>query len=164
MPIEQQTILPAHLQTRIWNGWLSAEIRGCYFAELVSVYKGRQKKLTWAILLFSSGASITIASHWSVEWPKLVLALITTALSLFSLVERFEDRALKCSDLHLDWNRIANGYRDIWENMYAEDAEEKLRDLSEQELSASKAGLEVPDDDDRLVKCQEYVESQHGAT
>jgi hypothetical protein len=164
MQTEQSITLSESQRKRVWEGWLSGEIRGCYFAELVSKYKGNQKKLTWAILLFSSGVSITIVSRWSVEWPKLLLALITTALSLFSLVQRYEDRALRCSDLHFDWNRIANGYRDIWENMYAEDAEQKLRVLSEQELVVSKNGLDIPDDDKRLLKCQEYVESHHGAT
>ncbi|MGA2476553.1 MAG: hypothetical protein ABSF73_08035 [Terriglobia bacterium] len=164
MQTEQSITLSEAQQKRVWEGWLSAEIRGCYFAELVSGYRSKQRGFTWVILVCSSGAAIAIASHWPAWWPKFILVLITTGISLWLLIQRYEDRALKSSDLHVEWNRIANGYRDIWENVYAEDAEQKLRALSEQELSASKNGLDIPDDDKRLLKWQQYVESQHGAT
>ena len=106
MQVDQQIVLSNHEQRKVWDPWLSAEIRGCYFAELAGTYHSRQKFLTWATLLSSSGAFLAIATHWALDWPKMVLAFVTTALSLVSLVQRYEERAVKCSDLHADWNRF----------------------------------------------------------
>jgi hypothetical protein len=69
-------------QNKVWEGWLSAEVRGCYFAELVTYYQRRHHAVRLGTLLFSSGTSILIVAHWTSDWPKLILALITTALTL----------------------------------------------------------------------------------
>jgi hypothetical protein len=47
--------------------------------------------------------------------------------------------------------------------MYAEDAEKRLHNLSERELNVSKSSLDIPDDEKRLIKCQEYVERMHAS-
>lgn len=163
MQTEQEIALSKHQQLRVWEGWLGAEIRGYYFADLVSEYKQRQKLITWVILLCSSGTCGVVLSRWNAQWPTLALSLLITGLSLFLLVYKYEDRITKCSDLHREWGFIANDYEAIWENVYAPDAGERLRSLSSRELDASKNALDIRDDDKRLLKCQEYVERQHGA-
>ncbi len=146
---------------RVWEGWLACEMRGCYFAELVQYYQNLQRGLTWLALISSSGASVAIASHWAMEWPKLVLALITTLLSLALLVLRNEERALKCSDLHLEWNRLANHYRALWDDMYSDQAAARLAELSDRVLELGKSSAIIPYKEKRMRKCQRYVERQH---
>jgi hypothetical protein len=82
-------------------------------------------------------------------------------LSLAQLVLRDDEQALKCSDLHFEWNRLANEYEATWENMYARDADERLQKLTDRSLELSKAGASIPDQDKRPLSCQECVEMQH---
>jgi hypothetical protein len=159
MQAEQYGVLPEHTVKKAWEGLISAEIRGYYFAELVRRSRRLLKMLTWTILICSSGASLAIIDHWNSQWPKMALSLIVTGLSIFLLVQRYEDRAARCSDLHLEWGEIANGYECIWKNMYAEDTEEKLRGLAQRELKLSKSSLDIGDDNKLLLKCQDYAEN-----
>jgi len=43
-------------QKRVWDGWLSAENRANYFADLSRGYHRKQRLVTWAMLVLSSGA------------------------------------------------------------------------------------------------------------
>jgi hypothetical protein len=162
MQVDQSITLSEHQQKRVWEGWIGAEIRGCYFVDLVAYYQLRQRTLSLLVLIASSGAALAIAAHWSEEWPKLVLALSAAVLSFLRFVLRDDEQALKCSDLHVEWNRLANDYERVWENMYAENAEARLHDLNERALELSKSGASIPDRDKRLLKCQQYVEMHHG--
>jgi hypothetical protein len=78
-------------QHRVWDGLLGAEIRSSYFAELCGQYHRKQKYLTWALLVFSSGALGTLIRDWLpiyLSWLPAVLALGAVGLSLWSLLAK----------------------------------------------------------------------------
>ncbi len=151
---------------RVWEAWLSAEIRANYFAELSGHYARLQRHATWLTLLLSSGAALSLVAKalpaaWAWVVPLLVFA--TAALSLYSLVMQNQKNAIDSADLHLRWNSLARDYAALWDDMYSEDAVSRLGALEQRELEASKSGTAFPVKHDRLLKWQEHVERHHMA-
>ena len=151
---------------RVWKGMLAAEVRANYFAELVSRLNRTQQYLIWGTLFLSSGAfaSVTI-SDLAILRPFLTLG--AAGLSLVSLVQQNQRKAMEAADLHMRWSRIANDLERLWENVYADDGEPRLAILTERISEASKAGTSFPDEPKRMLKWQEHVENhrltpQHG--
>jgi hypothetical protein len=147
-------------QQRVWEGLIGAEVRSHYFAQLCGRYQREQKYLTWLTLLFSSAAFGTFVTHWaSGSLPLLapVLALVTVGLSLRSLVARNERNAIDCSDLHFKQNMLAREFEDLWDDMYADSAAEKLRQLEGRAAEYSKTATNFPDDAKLMLKWENYV-------
>ena len=152
-------------QKKVWENWLSAEIRANYFADLANSYQSRQRALTLLTLIFSSGAAFAIVTDWApqgYEWIKAALALLTAAVSFLALVQQNQKSAMECSDLHFRWNRLAAEYEDLWDNMYADHAELKLKALGEKEAELSKSSTAFPNRPRIMLKWQEHVERHHG--
>ena len=75
-------------QRDVWERWLASEMRANYYGDLSERLSSLQTKLTWLILLFSSGAAGAIlgdshvpASLW---FLKLVLSLLAAAVIALS--------------------------------------------------------------------------------
>lgn len=154
-------------QKNVWENWLSSEMRANYFADMANRYQSRQRALTWFTLLFSSGAALAIVTEWApqgFEWIQAVLALLTAAASFLSLVEQNQKRAMECSDLHFRWNRLASEYEALWDDMYADDAELKLKLLTEKIAELSRSGTAFPYKERVMLKWQEYVQRHHGVS
>jgi len=150
-------MLNVQQQRQVWEGWLSAEIRSNYFAELSGLYRRRQRLVTWFTLLTSSGAFAAILSRVPAEWVAAGLTLIAAALSLASLVADDQQRAVDSADLHLRWNKLAQGYEALWGNIYTPDAAARLAHLAEVEAEVSKAGTTFPAKTKRLAKWEAHV-------
>ena len=154
-------------QKNVWENWLSSEMRANYFADLANRYQFRQRALTWCTLLFSSSAALAIVTDWSpqgFEWIKAALALLTAAVSFLSLVQQNQKSAMECSDLHFRWNRLACEYEALWDDMYTEDAELKLKALGEKEAELSKSSTAFPYRERVMLKWQNHVERHHGVS
>jgi hypothetical protein len=152
-------------QRNVWENWLASEMRSNYFADLANRYQFRQGAFTWLTLLFSSGAAFAVVTDWAPAgfgWIKAALALVTAAVSLLSLVQQNQKRATDCSDLHFRWNRLASEYETLWGDMYAEDAETKLKLLTEKTAELSKSSTAFPYRERIMLKWQEHVERHHG--
>ena len=147
-------------QKRVWEGMLSSEIRSNYFAELSGQYLLKQRAATWLTLLFSSGAVVSIVADLSedLKWIRVVLALFAAGLSAYSVVMQNQKFAVDASDLHARWNKLAKDYEALWENVYAEDAEERLRALDERATDLSKSGSGFRYSQRRMLRWQEHVE------
>src|SRR5438105_6841124 len=127
----------------VWEGWLSAEIRANYFADLSYQYQHRQQVLTWLTLVFSSGAFITFITDWipvEWEWVRPFFAALTAAVSLWAVVGQYHKVATDCSDLHFRWNRLSAAYEALWDDMYSDEAPVTLHALKEQDAELSKSG------------------------
>ncbi len=154
----------------VWEGWLSAEIRADYFADLSWRYQRRQGIATWLMLFTSSGAFVTFLGALNSILPKesawLVsagLSLFTAVLSGYSLIAQNPKRAIDSTDLHFRWNKLAIEYQDLWDNMYADDARAKLMELVEKDAEISKAGNAFPAKERMLLKWQKRVEMHHSS-
>jgi hypothetical protein len=96
------------------------------------------------------------------EWVKPVLALLTAGVSFVLLLQGYQKRVTECADLHFRWNRLANEYKALWDEMYAPDALARLRLLEEKEAELSKTSTTLPDNERAMIKWQKHVQSQHG--
>ena len=150
---------------RAWEGWLAAEIRANYFADLASAYHARQRWASWAAVFFSSGAAAAFMAKLPADWALLApaLALITAALSAYSLVAHHQEHAVASSDLHFRWNRLATDYAKLWDDQYAADAPARLEVLAERaaELSKSATAAGLANQARRMMKWQDLVEQHH---
>jgi hypothetical protein len=158
-------MLTSSQQKRVWEGLLGAEIRANYFADLSGRYAFRQRAATWCTLVASSGAAVSILANLSEQWSWLrpALALSTAAISLYSVVMQNQKFAVDSSDLHARWNRLANDYQRLWDDMYADDALSLLNALSGREEELSKAGTAFPNRRRLMEKWETYVISDHAA-
>jgi hypothetical protein len=149
----------------VWEGWLGGEIRANYFADMSDHFQTQQKILTWMTLLFSCGAAASLIADWlpaGLQWVKAVLMLLTAGISFFMLLQQNQKRITECADLHFRWNRLANEYKALWDDMYSPDALDKLRALEEKEAELSKSSMAIPNNERAMLKWQDYVVTQHG--
>jgi len=149
---------------RVWEGMISAEIRSDYFAELSGGYQSKQKLATWTTLFLSSGATISLITSLPAElsWVRIALVGFTAAVSLYSVVMQNQKLAVDASDLHARWNRLSMEYTRLWENVYVDDALERLNSLDDKAVELSKTGTAFPNRRKSMLKWQLHVEAQHG--
>lgn len=155
--------LSALQRKSVWEGWLSAEIRAHYFAELCHDFQWVQRVVTWGILAASSGALASLVAGlpdgW--HWLRPALALATAGLSLWSLVANYSKNSSDCSDLHLRWNRLAIDYQALWEDMYTVKAPERLSELLQRDAELSKSSTALPNREPLMRKWQARVVNHH---
>jgi hypothetical protein len=146
-------------QQRVWEGMLSAEIRANYFADLSGQFYSRQRWATWASFVFSSGALVSLLASLPEQylWIRPALVFPTALLSAYSVVMQNQKFAVDSSDLHARWNRLAKEYEAVWENVYADDALERLNALEDRATDLSKAGAPFKYDKSRMLKWKEHV-------
>jgi hypothetical protein len=121
--------------------------------------------LTWLTLFFSSGAAVTVITDWlpgSLSWVKAVLSLVTAAISLLLLVQQNQKLAVDCTDLHFRWNRLADRYEALWNDMHSENADKNLQLLREESAELSKSSTAIPYKEHIMLKWQDYVQQHHG--
>jgi hypothetical protein len=153
-------------QKAVWEGWLAAEIRANYYADLAGRYQRNQRIVTWATLVFSSGAFFALLSDWlpaKVSWVRPLLAFVTVALSLWSLTARSERKEIDCLDIHFQWNILARDFEGLWDDMHAESSPAKLREMQERSAQLSKISASFPNKRKLMLKWQDHVELQHKA-
>lgn len=144
---------------QVWECWLAAEIRAAYFGELAQWFHRIHRLVNLCLLVLSSGAFVAVVAKVGPPWLLPVLSAFATILSIYALVSQFVKSAVESRDLHARWNRLANDYRDLWNNVYATDAQERLARLNERraEASASGLGMALPYREKRMLKWEEYV-------
>jgi hypothetical protein len=144
---------------RVWEGMLAAEIRANYFADLSARLYAYQRQATWATLVFSSGAVVTVLASLPPQWTwvRVFMTLATVLLSAYSVVRQNQKFAVDASDLHLRWNRIASEYESVWENVYALDSLVRLNAIDERTRELSKAGAPFHYDAKRMLKWENHV-------
>jgi hypothetical protein len=151
-------------QKTLWEAWLSAEIRAGYFALLSVTFQARQRYLTIASAVLSSGATLSflitvIPPNYT--WVRPVLTVLAAVVSAVSVAMRYERAAIDSQDLHSRWNSLAMEYEDLWSNIYAEDASDTLKALRKKEAEVSKSGVAMPTVDTLLIKAQDNVLMHH---
>jgi hypothetical protein len=148
------------MQRRIaWDGWFSSDVCALYFAELSGVYRRRQTVATWATLVASSGAFASAIAQLPREYSWLVPLLIVAAagLSAYSVATANTQRAIDCADMHFRWARLANDYRSLWSDQYAEVARARLDELEMRRAEVSKAGTAYPNKQRRILYWYQQV-------
>ena len=150
-------------QKSVWDGWLSAQIRAAYFAELARRYQQYQKALTASTLVLASGATAALLrglpGHWILLRPSLTA--LAAVLSAVSLVAKNERSSIEFADLHSRWFDLAIDYESLWSDVYSESAATELLALKRREVEISKSSTSMPEDKNLLVKCQDNIVMHH---
>ena len=159
-------MLSVEQQRRVWEGWLSAEIRANYFADLSSGYHRYQRWATWLTLFLSSGAAAAVLyssnASW-LFWVRVVLTLLTTGVSLYSLVAQNQKMAIDSAGIHAGWNKLAREFERLWEDMYAPTALARLNALEDQAAELSQRATAFPYRERLMVRWQDHVVRHHAA-
>jgi hypothetical protein len=153
-------------QNMVWESWLASEIRSIYFADLVQRFQLWQRLLVVSGLILSSGATFTLLTSAvppNLNWIKPTLTVLAAAMSLWSLVAKYERNAMECADLHSRWNALAMQYESLWADMSAEDSAIKLGRLRTEEIAISKSSTSQPTYTGLLEKAQANVVLHHAA-
>lgn len=152
-------------QRRVWEGWLGAETRGLYFAELGATLQRRHQTLTIAGLVLASGALVAVLARLPDTWAALgpVLALVATGLNGYVLVTRLQDSQADCRVLYRRWNGLAQSYGTLWEDQHAADALDRLDSLDREAIALGETAIGLPWREDRLAHWQEHVVREHHA-
>ena len=147
---------------RLWEGLISAEVHAQYFAQLSNGYYRKQRFSTWGTLILSSGAFVAVVASlpefW--QWLRAVTTLAAAGLSFYSLVMQSQKMAADCSELFSRWSVLARQYRQLWENMYNEDAAEMLNRLDQGRTDLSKGATQFPNDQKTMARIQDRVEHE----
>ena len=146
---------------RVWERMLAAEIRANYFADLASRLHHYQRTATWATLVLSSGAAVSVMAALPAEfaWVRVILTLAVAAVSIYSVVRQNQKFAVDAADLHQRWDRLAREYESVWENIYTEDALARLNAIEERESEVSKSSSAFRYDEKRMLKWENHVVS-----
>ena len=154
--IRLQDMLSQFQQTQLWELWLSSEMRAAYFADLCSHFQRQHTRLTWATLLFSSGAAFSFLTNLP-NWGKTLMALVVAGLSLYSVVQQNLRKISECSDLSFRWSSLGIQCQELWNNIYVEDAERRLNVLLQKGIENSRSAHTLPNDEKRMLKWEEHV-------
>ena len=161
---EREAMMSQLQQQRAWEGWLSAEIRANYFADLSDMYRRRQRVITWLMLFLSSGAFFSLVAKIPQGLSAVVapiFALLATGVSLYASVAQHQKSMMETANLHLKWSKLASKYERLWDDVYAEDAQASLKRLEGKSMELSQAGTAFPANRRKLLKWQRYVETRH---
>jgi hypothetical protein len=153
-------------QKDVWEGLIASETRANYFADMAWRYQRTQKIFTWLLLIFSSGAAITLIRDWlppRMDWIKPVLALLAAGFSFLSLLQQNQKSSTDCSDLYFRWESLANEYKDLWGDMYSDGAAARLGVLEAKAAEISKSAIgKVPNRRRIMLKWEKHVLEHHG--
>jgi hypothetical protein len=152
-------------QKSVWEGWLTSEIRSNYFADLSGRYQRTQRFITWNTLILSSGAFATLVSDWlppNMRVIRPIVAFCVVALSLWSLLARYERNGIDCTDLHFKWNTLACEFERLWCDIYPASAVETLYKLQNRETELSKSSTSFPNKEKLMLKWEEHTVRQRG--
>ncbi len=152
-------------EKRVWDGMLGSEIRAKYFAELSGKYQRKQQLATWGTLSFATADAASFLAHLPEDflWIRAALAVCAAAVSIYLALAQNERKALDCSDLYARWGRLHKAYEAIWEDIQADDAMSRLRELDEQAIEASKLANSLKYNRKAMRRWQDHTEKEYQA-
>lgn len=85
------------------------------------------------------------------------MALVVAGLSLYSIVHQNLRKISECSDLSFRWSLLGIQCQELWNNIYVEDAEQRLTVLLQKGIENSRSAHTLPNDEKRMLKWEEHV-------
>jgi hypothetical protein len=144
-----------------WSNMLAAETRALYFSDLATKYSQQKQWITGLSFFLSSGAAATIIGK-APAWVPAAMALITAALTAYSIATALDRTASTMAKLGSTWREIASAYERVWNHNYDDDADEQLDKVIALESAPSQmAATEAPHDEKRLGLWQNRVFQLH---
>jgi len=112
-----------------------------------------------ATFFFSSGAAATVIAKLP-AWVPVVLAVLSAIAAAYSMATELDKRISTLVELHCQWNQLSMDYDSLWNHWYEDDAEQRLRELSQRANEASGLGVKMPYDETIVDKWTERVYSR----
>jgi len=138
--IPDMTLSPAE-QQRLREGLYVSEVRNHYYAYLSAHYQHAQVFLTWVTLVLSGGAAATFVAKFSTNLPWIppTLAILTAAVSAYSLLAKNERKGIDSSRLSQKYAQVAHPFDVLFGRMQSATSAE-LQDLEQKKIELGEAG------------------------
>ncbi len=151
-------------QQRVSEGLFYGQVRAAYFGELSNRFSRRQQLVSAATLFLSSGAVVGYAlREASPLWPHAATAIsvVAAAFSAYNFTAQLTKRSVEAADLHLKWAQMVIDWRELWDQMYAEDAPDRLLRLERKATEYGKPSLSLPWEPRLMEKWEEHIGKLH---
>lgn len=145
----------------VWKYMLEAEVRAYYFGDLTGKYQRKKELITFVTFFLSTGAAATLIAKLP-SWIPIILALITSAATTYSIVFGLDRKLIVMAQLHSQWMKIASDYEYLYHHWSVSEAGELLNDIQVREKQASEtAVLDAPHIPELLDQWADHVYSRH---
>lgn len=124
----------------------------------------RQQYISAATLFLTSGAVVGFGlREVSVFWPQAatVVSLVAALLSAYNFTSQLTKRSVEASDLHLKWAHLSTDWQELWDQMYSDDAGDRLVALERKATDYGKPSLSLPWDPKLMEKWHEHIQKLH---
>lgn len=145
----------------LWERQIGAEVRSLYFGELASRYARKKQVITGLVFFLSSGAAGSLIGKMP-AWVPTSLSIAVAILTAYTIAINLDVTIRSMARFHHNWSELAQSYENLWNNLYAVDAETKFEILVRRERDLSElATTDAPNDPTRLSYWQDQVFKQH---
>lgn len=151
-------MLSEQQKDRLSRNMFAAQVRAHYFGHLTTRYTRYKQRITGMSIFLSSGAFVTTVST-APSWVTGGLALTSAAASAYSLASGLDRKVGLMAKLYSAWSGIADDYEGLSNHTDDADAEARMDDILRRYNQASELGLEAPNDERLMERCQQYVKS-----
>lgn len=146
---------------RVWEYMIAAETRALYFGDWGTRYTRRKQWITAVSFFLQSGAAATIAAR-APMWVPLLFALTGVATSAYAIAVNLDGKITTMAKLHAAWHGIALQYEQLWNHVWADDAEDQFTSIVARERDPSELAVGgAPYDKHRLSQWQDHVLAMH---
>lgn len=156
-------MLTASQTDNVWRRMVEAEVRAMYFGELAASYTKRKQIITGLSFLLSSGAAATLAAETSRLVP-LIMSIIAAILMAYSIAVSLDKTAQSLAKLHYTWSQIQDDYERLWNEWFADGAEEALQEILKRSRDASEASTQAPYNEKLIEKWTGFVYDRYQPT
>jgi hypothetical protein len=148
------------LNRRAWEELVYANMRACYFGDLLRVYQQRDKWIRVIVLVLTSGsmatAMLTLGESASGHWVRILPSLFATAGSLWLLLSQYSTLSRDASDLAVAWQGISAQYETLWNDLQDPDAAAVFDRIYGEAGKLSRQGAKFPQSGKRLERSFNY--------
>lgn len=151
-------------QQDVWEGLISSSTRASCFGDLCVRYNAYNKALVWVTLFLSWSAASVVVKDWlppNRQGWRFAFAVIVAGTSFLSVLQQYQKRSSDCLDLYYKWNNIATRFDALWNDMYADDASNKLEALKKDVAEVSKSSVPFGRHTRLMLKCQTEIEKRY---
>lgn len=143
--------------TDVWERQISAEVRSLYFAELTNQYSRKKQWITFTTLFLSFSAAGSLLAR-SPIWVPTTLSVLVAVITAYTIAINLDLTIRSTSKLQSAWSELAFDYARLWDNTYADDAQQTLSALARRERELSDLGAtDAPHHPKRVEYWQDYV-------
>ena len=142
------TQIPQEYVNQVWLGLFDVERLHRYYGRLAVRYKTRDQILTFAIILGSSAAAVTLLAHlWT--WISIVLGFTVASIAIWSIIAKYGEKAAIARMIAMQCGEEAGHWKRLWlelSQMGPAETIERLRELESRMGTMTANGIGMMDE------------------